>query len=244
MPQNNSEIEKTFKYLLYSRAFRSMALIYMSLAFSLYLVELGIKIIDIGLIAAATILFMVFLTMALGYLGDRFGFKKELIIAELFAAAGASIIAISTSVAPIIIGMILGGLSGSAGGMRGAFSPGTNAFIANNFKDEAERIKKYSYVTLVASASAVGGSIMFGLITPISNVLGAVGAYRLMFGVSAIMLFGSLIFLLFLKESEKPKKTSRIMNRSSMSYTLKVVIVNSLGGIGMGVFHALASFMV
>ncbi|MGC8496307.1 MAG: MFS transporter [Candidatus Micrarchaeia archaeon] len=233
------ELEQTFKYLLYSRAFRSMALIYMSLAFSLYLVELNIKIVDIGLIAAATLLFMVFLTLALGYIGDRRGFKKELIAAELFAAVGASIIAISTSVAPIIVGMILGGLSGSAGGMRGAFSPGTNAFIANNFKDERERIKKYSLVTMVASGFAVGGSILFGLVTPIGRILGEVDAYRLMFGVSAIMLFVSLLFLILLKESEKPRKTTRVMKGSSMSYTIKVIIANSLGGIGIGIFMPL-----
>jgi Major Facilitator Superfamily. len=149
------KIDSRFKYLLYSRAFRSIALIYMSLAFSLYLVALHVSIINIGLVAAATMLFMIFLTLLLGAIGDRKGYKTELVIAELFAFIGALIIAISTSVTYIIIGMIIAGLSGGAGGMRGAFSPGTNAFIANNYRDEKERVKRYSLVTMVASLSAI-----------------------------------------------------------------------------------------
>jgi MFS family permease len=47
----------------------------MSLAFSLYLVALHVSIINIGLVAAATMLFMIFLTMLLGAIGDRRGFQ-------------------------------------------------------------------------------------------------------------------------------------------------------------------------
>jgi MFS family permease len=80
MSAAETEIEKIdsrFKYLLYSRAFRSIALIYMSLAFSLYLVALHVSIINVGLVAAATMLFMIFLTMLLGAIGDRRGIKPS-----------------------------------------------------------------------------------------------------------------------------------------------------------------------
>ncbi|MGC9204695.1 MAG: MFS transporter [Candidatus Micrarchaeia archaeon] len=235
----DTSIDRTFKYLLYSRAFRSMALIYMSLAFSLYLTELNVKLINIGLIAAATMLFMVFLTLLLGYIGDRYGFKKELLLAELFATTGAVIIALSISVAPIVIGMVIGGLGGSAGGMRGAFSPGTNAFIASNYKEERDRVMKYSLVTLTASGFAIGGSIMFSLVTPIGKAFGMLFAYRFMFGVAALMLTASFVFLLLLNEAKRPKKTTKVMKRSSLNYTAKVVTASALGGIGVGVFMPL-----
>jgi len=242
MSAAETEIEKIdsrFKYLLYSRAFRSIALIYMSLAFSLYLVALHVSIINIGLVAAATMLFMIFLTILLGAIGDRKGYKTELVIAELFAFIGALIIAISSAVTYIIIGMIIAGLSGGAGGMRGAFSPGTNAFIANNYKDEKERVKRYSLVTMVASAAAIGGSLLFSIVTPLSLYVGLLNAYRYLFMFSSALLGLSVLLLLPLKDAKKPIKTTKVMKASSAKYSLKVITANSLGGIGLGVFMPL-----
>ncbi|MEM3247507.1 MAG: MFS transporter [Candidatus Micrarchaeaceae archaeon] len=228
------EVDRKFKYLLYSRAFRSIALIYMSLAFSLYLTALHISIIRIGLVAAAAMLFMIFLTMLLGMIGDRKGYKAELIIAELVAFAGALIIAVSSSASYIIVGMIIAGLSGGAGGMRGAFSPGTNAFIANNYKDEKDRVKRYSIVTMIASAAAIGGSIIFSGISPLSTYVGLLNAYRYMFILASALLGVSVIFLMLLNETKRPAKTTKLMKMSSIKYSSRVITANVLGGVGMG----------
>ncbi|MEM3248122.1 MAG: MFS transporter [Candidatus Micrarchaeaceae archaeon] len=228
------EVDRKFKYLLYSRAFRSIALIYMSLAFSLYLTALHISIIRIGLVAAAAMLFMIFLTMLLGMIGDRKGYKVELIIAELVAFAGALIIAVSSSASYIIVGMIIAGLSGGAGGMRGAFSPGTNAFIANNYKDEKDRVKRYSIVTMIASAAAIGGSIIFSGISPLSTYVGLLNAYRYMFILASALLGVSVIFLMLLNEAKRPAKTTKLMKMSSIKYSSRVITANVLGGVGMG----------
>ncbi len=228
-----------FRYLLASRALRSIALIYMSLAFSLYLVALHISIINIGLVAAATMLFMIFLTMLLGYIGDWKGYKKEIVVAEAFAFLGALIIGISTQSWLVIIGMIIAGLSGSAGGMRGAFSPGTNALIASSYSDEQERVHKYSLITMVASGAAIGGSILFSSISFIEKSVGLVNAYRYLYIASALMLFVSLLFLLMLNEAKRPAKTTKLMKASSMKYSLRVITANALGGVGMGIFMPL-----
>jgi MFS family permease len=242
MPNAEEEIKKIdsrFKYLLYSRVFRSVALIYMSLAFSLYLVALHVSIINIGLVVAATMLFMIFLTIILGAIGDRKGYKTELVIAEVFAFIGALIIAISSTVIYIIIGMIIAGLSGGAGGMRGAFSPGTNAFIANNYKDEKERVRRYSLITMVASAAAIGGSILFSIVTPLSTYVGLLNAYRYIFMFSSALLGISVLLLMLLTDAKKPVKTTRVMKASSAKYSLKVITANSLSGIGVGIFMPL-----
>ena len=236
---NNLEASDRFKYLLYSRAFRSVALIYMSLAFSLYLVALHVSIINVGLVAAATMLFMIFLTLLLGFIGDRKGYRAELVIAEAIAFIGALIIALSSTVTYIIAGMIIAGLSGGAGGMRGAFSPGTNAFIANNYTDEKIRIKKYSMVTMTASAAAIGGSLLFSIVTPLSGLVGLLDAYRYMFLLSSMLLGVSTLLLLCLKDAKRPVKTTRVMKASSAKYSLRVITANTIGGIGMGVFMPL-----
>ncbi|MGC8622845.1 MAG: MFS transporter [Candidatus Micrarchaeia archaeon] len=232
-------IDGKFKFLLYSRAFRSVALIYMSLAFSLYLVVLHVSIINIGLVAAATMLVMILLTMLFGMIGDRKGYKTELVIAELISFAGATVIAFSTSAFFVIIGMILAGLSGGAGGMRGAFSPGTNAFVASIYSDENERVKKYSIITMTASASAIGGSLLFSAVTPLSAYVGLANAYRYLFIVASLLLGISVVFLMLLEESKRPEKTTKLMKASSMKYSLRVITANALGGVGLGLFMPL-----
>ncbi|MEM4067838.1 MAG: MFS transporter, partial [Candidatus Micrarchaeaceae archaeon] len=179
-------------------------------------------------------LFMIFLTMLLGMIGDRKGYKVELIIAELVAFAGALIIAVSSSASYIIVGMIIAGLSGGAGGMRGAFSPGTNAFIANNYKDEKDRVKRYSIVTMIASAAAIGGSIIFSGISPLSTYVGLLNAYRYMFILASALLGVSVIFLMLLNEAKRPAKTTKLMKMSSIKYSSRVITANVLGGVGMG----------
>ena len=230
----NYKIDSKFKYLLYSRAFRSVAIIYMSLAFSLYLAALHIEIIDIGIISGAAMLFMVFITISLGLLGDRYGYKIELLCAELIALAGALIVGMSSDPMYIIVGMVIAGIGGGAGGLRGVFSPGTNAFIANNYKDQNDRIRRYSYITFVGSVASIGGSLLFASVSPLSAFIGLLDSYRAIFLISAAMLAASVISILMLAEEKKPLKTTRVMKRGSANYSIKVIAANLLAGMGTG----------
>ncbi|MDE1767859.1 MAG: MFS transporter [Candidatus Micrarchaeota archaeon] len=232
MPTEN--IDKRFKYLLYSRAFRSVAIIYMSLAFSLYLAALHVGIIEIGIVSALAMLFMVFLTLVLGLVGDRHGYKTELLCAEFIALAGALIIGVSSAPVYIMAGMVIAGLGGGAGGMRGAFSPGTNAFIANNYSDQKDRIRRYSHITLVGSVASIGGSILFASVSPLSGFVGLMNSYRILFIISAVMLVASLSSITMLTEERRPHKTTMVMKRSSINYSARVIAANILGGMGVG----------
>ncbi len=228
------DVDKTFKYLLYSRVLRSIGLIYIGLAFSLYLDALHISLIGIGLVAALVMLFTIFITLLYGYIGDRKGFKMELMIGEAVTFAGVALIAFSAKLPLIVLGMMLAGLSGGAGSMRGSFSPGSSAFIANNYRDETERVRKYSVINLTASVSAIGGSILFALVSPLGKAVGLLLAYRYLFALAAVLIGISLAFISMLKELPKERKTTKIMTKQSWKYLGKVITVNSLGGIGMG----------
>ena len=228
-------VDSRFKYLIYSRAFRSVAIIYMSLAFSLYLAALHIEIIGIGIISGLAMLFMIFLTMILGFIGDRHGYRTELLCAEFVALIGALLIGISSNAAYIIAGMVIAGIGGGAGGLRGAFSPGTNAFIANNYTDQKDRVRRYSYVTLVGALASIGGSILFASVSPLSAFVGLLDSYKILFLVSAAMLAASLVSIAMLADGKRPKKTTIVMKRASINYSAKVIATNILGGMGTGI---------
>lgn len=223
-----------FRFLVYSRALRSIAIIYMTLSFSLYLRALKVPIIYIGIVAGATMLFALFLTMALGVFGDRHGYKNELIIGEIVATAGAFLIALSPNTPLIMAGMIIAGISSGAGGMRGSFSPGSSAFIASMYRDESDRVRKFSSLTRVAALFSILGSVMFSSVTLLSKYITQLEAYRYLFLASSVLLAFSVLCLLVLNEAPRARKTTRIMKRSSMLYILRVIVGNSLGGVGVG----------
>ena len=236
---SQEKIDSSFKFLLISRSARSIALIFVTLAFSLYLSDLGYSVVFIGLIFIPIILFNMFFSLALGILGDRFGYSLSLIVGEVLPLAGLAGLTVSTNIYVLAISAIATGITGTAGGMRGAFSPGTTAFVASNWPDETNRVTRIANMSVVASLSSIVGSLFLvshGYLTP---YFGTAGTFRFLFGISFSILLVSLISLLLLKERKRPKKTSRVMKKESLSYLLRILWPNLINGSAIGIFSPL-----
>ena len=232
---SQEKIDSSFKFLLISRSARSIALIFVTLAFSLYLNSLGYSLVFIGILYLFIVLFNMFISLILGFLGDRIGYSRALLVGEVLPLAGVAGLALSTNIYVIALSAIVGGISGTAGGMRGAFSPGMTAFVASNWPDEIGRVMRLSRINVVASLSSIVGGfflIMHGYLSP---YFGAVGTFRFLFGVSFMILLISFVSLMLLKERRRPKKTSRIMKKESFSYMMKIIIPNMINGAAIGV---------
>jgi len=57
----------------------------------------------------------------------------------------------------------------------------------------------------------------------------------MLYFISFVLLLASAISLLFCKEVTRPKKTSKVMKKSSMKFISKVVVSNSITGFGLGI---------
>jgi Major Facilitator Superfamily. len=132
-----------------SRIFRSIGLIAVNVSFPLYLYALHLDLISIGIVIFATVLFSMVVVLIGGAIGDRYGYKKSLIISEGISFAGILLLSVSTSIYLIIAAIILGGLSGGGGTARGTFSNGLMPFLANNWRDEKERVRRMSLLMLL-----------------------------------------------------------------------------------------------
>jgi len=192
---------------------------------------IGLKPEIIGIVFLGAIAFSSILNLSLGMLGDRYGYKRILILTEFIAASAALILSITVNVYLIIIAIIIGGVGGAAGGVRGAFSPGLTALVASNWRDEKERVKKMSFLMSAASFSGIGGSFLLALRSYINN---SIEGYRILYLISFLLLLISGISLFFVKENKRPRKTTRIMQSSSLKYISKVIISNSITGFGLG----------
>lgn len=227
-------IDKSFKFLLISRAARSTALIFGTLSIPLYLLVLQFSIVVIGLLYFFMTMFTVLLIFLVGMLGDRIGYRNALIIGEIPPLIVMVIFATTTNPAFVIIATVLGGVGGAPGAMRGAFSPGTVALVARNWPKEQDRITRLAKVTFVGSVSAVGGSIFLVLHGFIEPYVGSAGAFRILYTISAILVAVSIISLSMLKEGERIKKPSRFLQKESGAYTLKVITTNLVNGSALG----------
>ncbi|WP_287960132.1 MFS transporter [Acidiplasma sp.] len=228
-------VNKSFNFLLVSRATRSAALIFVTLSLPLYLHLLHYSLIFIGLLYVPITLFNIILILILGRLGDSIGYSKVLLLSEIFPVFGLLLITVSTNIYFIATGAIIAGITGSAGGMRGAFSPGMTAFVANNYPDELQRVTKLSLLTATASFFSIFGGIFLGLYTFLSRITGALMFYRIFFAISLILIISSALALSRLREYKRPRKTTRVMKKESFSYMLRIIIPNSLNAAAIGI---------
>ncbi|MCG3108305.1 hypothetical protein L3N51_00586 [Metallosphaera sp. J1] len=222
----------SFNWLLLSRALRSVGIMFVTISSSLYLSTLGLSPVIIGLVFLGMTGYIAGFSLSLGMLGDRIGYKKSLILGDLVPAI-ALILLISTRNPVIVIpSAIVTGLGGTAGGARGAFSPGLTALIARNWREDQERVKRMGRLTSVSALAGAGGGILLSFhdYLPFGNV----NDFRFLFAVASGLLFASALCILRVEERKGERKGSRFMRKGSLKYVSKIIASNTLSGAGVG----------
>lgn len=233
--QTSTDImNRRFRFMLISRAARSTALIFVTLSAPLYLLLLNFNIVSIGIIYLFVSLSTVAISVGIGMLGDRIGFRKAMMIGEIPALFITSVLAFTTDTQLILAGIILSGAAGSAGAMRGAMSPGINAYIASNWPEDEERVHKMALITSVASVFSIVGSLMLYSHVFLGHTFGSIDAFRILYAISFALIVVSVLTLSMLREKPIRKKETRVMNKASGKHVLKVAISNGVNGTGIG----------
>ena len=230
--------DRTFRFLILSRTLRSIATIFAVLSLPLYLLYFT-DVETIGIVFAISGLVTLFITLGGGFLGDRIGYKKVLMLVELPSIAGLTILALFQSHLLILLAVAIGGTAGTPGAMRGAFSPGITPYVATLWKEQSQRVKKLSMITAVGSFSALGGSGLLIMKNFIFAGLPGDESFRFLYGVSAVLMVASLISLSMMITDRPKKRNVLIMQKSSGIYTMKVVAGNMFNGAGLGLAIAL-----
>ncbi|BCU68951.1 MFS transporter [Stygiolobus caldivivus] len=226
-------VERSFLFLLASRVARSIALVYVSLSIPLYLSLLGLSAVNVGLVVFGVVSFYSLLSLGLGLLGDRYGYKKSLIIGDFLPLVGITALSITSNIQYVIPLLIITGIGGgAAGGLRGMWSPGISALVASNWKQEKERVKKLGYLSSGASSASIIGSLLLS-IQPLLHQQ-PVDEYRALFRVAAVLMAISVISIFFVEEAKRPKKTTKVMGKKSFTYLIRVIASNTITGAGIG----------
>jgi MFS family permease len=184
--------------------------------------------------AFLVILFTILQTILLGALGDRVGYRTTLFLGEIFPLVSLTSLFFVKS-GPLIYLSVIGGIGGGPGGMRGAFSPGTTAIVAKNWQDPSSRINRLGMITSIGAFFSTFGGVLVIMRQYVEFLFGSSGSYRFLFGVSALLVFISLISIIFVTERNvAPVKKKKLITSGSRNHLGKVMLANAFNGAGIG----------
>ena len=160
--------------ILLAKGVRAFGDGFVSVLLPLYLLELGLSPLDVGIIATATLLGSGLLTLAVGLRAHRFAFRTLLLAAAALMAATGLGFAFVTAFWPLLVIAIVGTLNPSSGDVS-VFLPLEHAMLSRLIGDK-ERTSVFARYSLVGSLAAAVGSLaaaapsMIGAVTGLSMI--------------------------------------------------------------------------
>jgi MFS family permease len=159
-----------------------------------YLSAIGYGSIDIGIVAAASLLGSAALTLAVGFLAPRHDLRKLLLLAAgLMVATGLAFPAFADIVFIAVVAFI-GTVNPSTGDI-GVFIPLEHAMLARGVsdRDRTAAFARYGLIGALAAAAGALAAAVPDLLAPAG--VGRIAAFRLMFyAYAALGLIGALLY--------------------------------------------------
>ena len=184
--------------ILLAKGVRAFGDGFVSVLLPLYLLELGLGPLQVGIIATATLLGSGVLTLAVGLRAHRFAFRTLLLAASALMAATGLGFAFVTAFWPLLVIAIVGTLNPSSGDVS-VFLPLEHSMLSRLVGDK-ERTSAFARYSLVGSLAAAVGSLaaaapsMIGAVTGLSMVasIQAMFVVYAALGVLAAIAYGGL----------------------------------------------------
>ena len=182
------------RHVLAAKGVRAFGDGYVSLLLPLYLLELGLGAIDVGIIATATLLGSGVLTLVVGAKAHRFGDRTLLLSACVLMAATGAAFATVTSFWPLLLVAFVGTLNPSSGDVS-VFLPLEHAVLSKAVANE-ERTGAFAAYSIVGSLAAALGALAAALpsalqreagITPLATMQAMFALYALLAVVAAVI---------------------------------------------------------
>ena len=173
--------------ILFAKGVRAFGDGFVSVLLPLYLLELGLGPLQVGIIATATLLGSGLLTLAVGLRAHRFAYRTLLLAATALMAATGLGFAFVTAFWPLLVIAIVGTLNPSSGDVS-VFLPLEHAFLSRLVGDR-QRTGVFARYSLVGSLSAAAGSLAAAAPAMIADLAGLSTrtSIQVMFGLYAAL---------------------------------------------------------
>ncbi|MEO8137906.1 MAG: MFS transporter, partial [Betaproteobacteria bacterium] len=173
--------------LLLAKGLRAFGDGYVSLLLPLYLLQLGLSPLQVGIIATATLLGSGVLTLLVGLHAYRYHYRTLLLAASVLMACTGIGFASVTDFWPLLLIAVVGTLNPSSGDVS-VFLPLEHA-VLSRVVDNAQRTAIFARYSLVGSLAAAFGSLAAALPGAIAGIggLSGIGAIQAMFVLYAVL---------------------------------------------------------
>jgi MFS family permease len=240
-------LPRNVRLLIGMRAARSIGQGAMVAAFTLYLHALGWNATSIGAVLMGALLFGTLLTIIIGPLSDRGGRRAFLLAYDALQALVALTAMLTTTPWLLVAAAVVGGFGRGANGSAGPFAPVEQAWLAIELPIQ-RRGRIFSANSAVGFIGMGVGALLAAL--PAWWMGHAMGApdYRLLF---ALPLAGSLASFTLMWLAREPATVAqardtdseaRAIRRSENALLAKLVLANSLNGLGIGLIGPLIAY--
>lgn len=240
-------LPRNVRLLIGMRAARSIGQGAMVAAFTLYLHVLGWNATAIGAVLMGALLLGTVLTIIVGPLSDRGGRRAFLLGYDLVQALVAVIAMLTTTPWLLVTAAVIGGFGRGANGSAGPFSPVEQAWLAIELPMQ-RRGSVFSANSAVGFVGMGIGALLAALPPWLIGHAMSANDYRLLFVLPLAGSLSSFALMWLAREPavfarrEHPDDATRKVRRAENRLLAKLVIANSLNGLGIGLIGPLIAY--
>lgn len=241
------DLHRDAKLLMASRGIRAFAFSYLNVVFAIYLNRLGYSTVMIGIVFTVAYLSGALLTAVWGYLSDRLGRRKILMLLAVLTIVSNAIYIFFSGLPFILLAVIIAnvGAGGSSGGGSGGgpFNPVEEALLAEKCRSE-NRNQIFAFNFCVGSVMGSLGALGSGLPQYLEEQWGwtAVASYKPLFALT-ILFSVALLFVYGALSGEAPhtRKVEKISKATGVFVT-KMSMLAVVDNFGAGMAGSLVSY--
>ncbi len=203
--------------ILFNRGLRSLTFGFLEVVLAIYLAELGVSPLLIGVTFTGSYVSTSSITIFGGLLADRYGRGRILMAYGVLLAACGAVFLFTREILILLVVTALGTL-GTSGASGGPVGPAEQAILSDKVHSSS-RTKAFGAISLVGAAASTAGSLIAGL----PAFLRAAGyarldAYMPLFAITVATGVSSALIMLRVKEStqfSKKKGESKLLSREA-----------------------------
>jgi MFS family permease len=240
-------LHRDAKLLMASRGIRAFAFSYLNVVFAIYLNRLGYSTITIGVIFSVAYLSGALLTAVWGFLSDRYGRRRILMLLAVLTIISNGIFVFFSSLAFILLAVIIAnvGAGGSAGGGSGGgpFNPVEEALLAEKCHPE-NRNQIFAFNSFVGSVMGSVGALAAGLPQYLQEQWSwnAVTAYKPLFIATIVFSFLLLIVYGAISEGPSTHPAEKKISKATGVFVTKMSLLAFVDNFGAGLAGSLVSY--
>jgi MFS family permease len=241
--------QQDVRILMASRGVRAFAFSYLGVIFAIYLSQLGYATVTVGMIISIAYASSAVMTAVWGYLSDRFGRKKILMLLAALTMVANAIFVFFDHLVFIITAVVIAnvGAGGSGGGGQGGgpMSPVELALLAEKCTPE-ERNRVFATNSFVGSMMGSLGALLSGLPQHLQESRGweSAASYKPLFVLTIIFSAGLIVAYSNISEQHaprlRPEKTES--KRARFGFVTKLSVLGMVDNLGAGMVGPLISY--